>query len=105
MSKVIEVNHENFDQLINSTGVTVMKFGAPWCGPCKMFAPVLENLASSMDGIVIGDVNIDENSELAERFHIMSVPTTLIFKDGSLAKQSLGFLPEEKLKNLISKYL
>lgn len=105
MSKVIVVNESNFDEVISSNEVVVIKFGAPWCGPCKMIAPVLDNLSTSMENVSFGDVNIDENGVLAEKFNIMSVPTILIFKNGSVAKQSLGFSPEDKLKDLISKYL
>lgn len=105
MSNVISVNQANFDEIVNSNDAAVIKFGAPWCGPCKMIAPVLESLSTSMNDVAFGDVNIDENSELAQKFNIMSVPTTLIFKNGSMVKQSLGFSPEEKLKALIEKYI
>lgn len=105
MSNVVEVNKVNFEEITNSNEVAVIKFGAPWCGPCKMIAPVLDSLSVTIGNVTFGDVNIDENSELAEQFNIMSVPTTLIFKNGSVAKQSLGFSPEEKLRGLISQYL
>ncbi|RJS62422.1 thioredoxin [Bacillus sp. PK3_68] len=105
MSKVMVVNESNFDEVVSSNEVAVIKFGAPWCGPCKMIAPVLDSLSTSMENVSFGDVNIDENGMLAEKFNIMSVPTILIFKNGSVAKQSLGFSPEDKLKDLISKYL
>ncbi|MEK4029943.1 thioredoxin [Pseudobacillus sp. FSL P4-0506] len=105
MSKVMVVNESNFDEVVSSNEVAVIKFGAPWCGPCKMIAPVLDNLSTSMENVSFGDVNIDESGMLAEKFNIMSVPTILIFKNGSVAKQSLGFSPEDKLKDLISKYL
>jgi thioredoxin 1 len=105
MSNVVAVNKANFEEITNSNEVAVIKFGAPWCGPCKMIAPVLDSLSLTIENVTFGDVNIDENSELAEKFNIMSVPTTLIFKNGSVAKQSLGFSPEEKLKGLISQYL
>ncbi|KAB7706701.1 thioredoxin [Bacillus aerolatus] len=105
MSNVVTVNEANFGEVTAANEVAVIKFGAPWCGPCKMIAPVLDNLSESMDNVVFGDVDIDESSDLAQQFNIMSVPTILIFKNGSVAKQSMGFSPEEKLKNLISKYL
>ncbi|MFK2826668.1 thioredoxin [Bacillus sp. B190/17] len=105
MSNVVTVNEINFEEVTSSNEVAVIKFGAPWCGPCKMIAPVLESLSESMDNVVFGDVDIDQSGVLAQKFNIMSVPTILIFKNGSVAKQSLGFSPEDKLKNLISEYL
>ena len=105
MSNVLTVTKDNFEKVTSSSEVAVIKFGAPWCGPCKMIAPVLNNLSNDMGDVTFGDVNIDEDGDLAQQFNIMSVPTILIFKNGEIAKQSLGFSPENKLKDLISKYL
>ncbi|MBY0200590.1 thioredoxin [Priestia megaterium] len=105
MSNVLTVNKANFEEVTASNKVSVIKFGASWCGPCKMIAPVLNNLSNNMKNVTFGDVDIDENSELAQLHDIMSVPTVLIFKDGTVVKKSLGFSTEEKLKELISQYM
>lgn len=105
MSNVLTVTKDNFEEVTSSRKVAVIKFGAPWCGPCKMIAPVLNNLSNDMSDVTFGDVNIDEDGDLAQQFNVMSVPTILIFKNGEIAKQSLGFSPENKLKDLILKYL
>jgi thioredoxin 1 len=70
-----------------------------------MIAPVLNNLSNNMEDVTFGDVDIDESSDLAQQYGIMSVPTVLIFKAGTVVKRSLGFSTEEKLKGLISEYL
>ncbi|MBE6072242.1 MAG: thioredoxin [Clostridium butyricum] len=96
MAKV--VNTEEFREEIKS-GVTLVDFFATWCGPCKMLAPVLEDLASEMEGKVkIIKVDIDESSDLADEFRISSVPTMIIFKDGKQADMMVGFLPKDRIK-------
>ena len=83
-------------------GITVVDFFATWCGPCKMLAPVLEGLSEEMEGKAkFIKVDIDQSSELASEFQISSVPTMIIFKDGQKAEQLVGFLPKEKIKQVI----
>ena len=90
MAGYVELTRDNFDQIVNN-GVTLVDFWAPWCGPCRMIAPVIEELAQEYDGkATIGKVNTDEQQELAVRFGIRSIPTILFFKDGELVDQMIG---------------
>jgi len=89
MANVKEITTENFKSEVES-GVTLIKFGAPWCGPCRQLAPIIESLATEITNATVGDCNIDNNGELAQEFGIRSVPTTLIFKDGKLEDSVIG---------------
>jgi len=96
---VLELNKDNFDKEIE-TGVTLVDFWAPWCGPCRMIGPVVEEIAEEMDNITVGKVNIDNNQELAVKFNVMSIPTVIVFKDGKAMSSAVGVVSK---KNLIDK--
>ena len=90
MGKYIELNKGNFDATVAS-GVSLVDFWAPWCGPCRMIAPVIEELAEDYEGKAnICKVNTDENQEIAVKFGIRSIPTILFFKDGEIVDQMVG---------------
>jgi len=90
MGKYIELNASNFDETIKE-GVTLVDFWAPWCGPCRMIAPVIEELAEDFDGKAkICKVNTDEEQDIAIQYGIRSIPTILFFKDGHLEDQMVG---------------
>jgi thioredoxin 1 len=90
MGKYIELNASNFDSTIKE-GVTLVDFWAPWCGPCRMIAPVIEELAEDYDGKAkICKVNTDEEQDIAIQYGIRSIPTLLFFKDGELVDQMIG---------------
>ncbi len=90
MGKYIELTKDNFEETIKE-GVAVVDFWAPWCGPCRMIAPVIEELAQDYDGKAkICKVNTDEEQEVAVKFGIRSIPTILFFKDGELVDQMVG---------------
>jgi thioredoxin 1 len=90
MAGYIELNSSNFDSTIKN-GVSVVDFWAPWCGPCRMIAPIIEELASEYKGTVnVCKVNTDEEQEIAVRYGIRSIPTVLFFKDGQIADQMIG---------------
>lgn len=96
------VGNDEFKSEIES-GVTVVDFFATWCGPCKMLAPVLEGLANEMEGKAkFIKVDIDQSLELANQFQISSVPTMMIFKNGEKVNQLIGFLPKEKIQEVIN---
>lgn len=96
------VGNDEFKNEIES-GITVVDFFATWCGPCKMLAPVLEGLASEMEGKAkFIKVDIDQSLELANQFQISSVPTMVIFKNGEKINQLVGFLPKEKIQEVIN---
>lgn len=95
------VNSNEFKSEIEN-GVVVVDFFATWCGPCKMLAPVLEGLSSEMEGKAkIIKVDIDQSSDLANKFEVSSVPTMMVFKDGKKADTMVGFLPKERIKQTI----
>ena len=90
MAKYLELTNDNFDATI-AEGVTMVDFWAPWCGPCRMVAPVIEELAEDFDGKAkITKVNTDEQQEIADKYGIRSIPTILFFKDGEVVDQMVG---------------
>jgi len=101
MSTVIQATEETFEKEIES-GLTLVDFYADWCGPCKMIAPVLEELAQEMSGVAkIVKVNVDQAASIAAEYSVMSIPTLILFKDGQSAQQVVGFQPKEALASLI----
>ena len=91
MSNTIELNKENFTEMVGSNKPVLVDYWAEWCGPCKMVAPILEEVASDMsDKLTIGKVDVDENQELAAQLNIMSIPTLVLFKDGEVVDQAIG---------------
>ena len=95
----LTITKENFENEVLKSDIPVLvDFWAAWCGPCKMLAPTIEELAKEYEGKVkVGKINVDEQQELASKYGIMSIPTVLVFKDGNVAAQSVGFVPKEKL--------
>ena len=100
MSAITTLNEQNFKDTISSAAVPVLvDFWAPWCGPCKAIAPLLEELSGELDGKVqITKVNVDENSAIAAEYNIRAIPTLLLFKNGSLADQFVGMVGKDDLK-------
>lgn len=105
MSSVKILNADSFDSQVNS-GVTVIDFWAPWCGPCKMLAPVIEQISDEYSGrLQICKVNVDDNQELAARYGIMSIPSVLVFKNGEVVDKMVGSRPKSQIKEMIDKYI
>jgi len=105
MGKYVELKSGNFDETVKE-GVTLVDFWAPWCGPCRMIAPVIEELAAEYEGkATIAKVNTDEEHDLAVKFGIRSIPSILFFKDGQVVDQMVGAASKqafaEKLDSLI----
>ncbi|OGL89693.1 thioredoxin [Candidatus Uhrbacteria bacterium RIFCSPLOWO2_02_FULL_53_10] len=103
MSK--ELTKENFDSVVTeSEGVVLVDFWAEWCGPCKMMAPIVEELSQEMDGVTIAKVDVDQNQELAMQHNILSIPTFVIYKSGQVVDQFSGALTKEALKERVEKH-
>ena len=104
---VITFTQENFEQeVLKSSDITIVDFWATWCGPCKMLAPVLEELAEDMKGKAeIVKVDVDQEGDLAMKFGIMSVPTMIVFKNGEAVKQISGYQPKTQLANILNQLL
>lgn len=97
------VTKNDFDTEISSSGLPILvDFWAPWCGPCRMLSPVLDELAGEMSGKVkILKVNVDEEPELASKFGVMSIPTVIAFKQGKATNKVVGFRSKEDFKNML----
>lgn len=105
---MIELTKDNFeDEVIKSEITALVDFWAPWCGPCKMQIPILEELVQDVKDkpVKIAKINIDENQELAQRYNVVSIPTLAIFKDGELREQMTGVQQKDDLIEKIEKYM
>ena len=107
MSKPIELTDENLEETLSSSSVPVLvDYWAEWCGPCKMVAPVLEELAAELDGkLTIGKLDVDSNRDSATKQNVMSIPTLILFKDGEVAATKVGAIPAGALKSWVSENL
>jgi thioredoxin 1 len=104
--KPITITDATFTKSIKKYSVVVIDCWAPWCTPCKLVAPVIEELAKEYCGkVVFGKLNVDENERTALKYSIMSIPTFLIFKSSKLVDTVVGALPKKTLKSIINKYL
>lgn len=98
----LKINSENFEkEVLNSEKPVLVDFFADWCGPCKMMAPIVEELATELDGKVkVGKLNVDENSDIAIEYNVMSIPTLIVFKNGKEEKRLVGVRNKEELLEL-----
>lgn len=101
---VEELTVETFDEQ-TSEGVSVVDFWAPWCGPCRMQGPIIEQLAEEMDDVNFFKVNVDENQALAQKYAIMSIPTMFIMKDGQIKETVVGLHQKADLENIIRQHM
>lgn len=107
MKDAVQLNESNWESEVTNSKIPVLvDFWAEWCGPCRMLAPVLSELAGELaEKIKIGKVNVDENQALAEKFHIRSIPTILIIKNGVVQEQMMGAMRKNDLKAKLNPYL
>jgi thioredoxin 1 len=104
---IITLSDSTFDEEVGSASTPVLvDFWAEWCGPCKMIAPILEEIADENgESITIAKLNVDEASDIARRFEVMSIPTMILFKDGEEAKRIIGAKPKQALLDDLAEYL
>ncbi|MBQ3195679.1 MAG: thioredoxin [Clostridia bacterium] len=92
------LNNNNFKtEIIEKSGLALVDFYADWCGPCKMMAPVVEEIAAERADVTVGKINVDESGELALKYGVVSIPTLVVFKDGVEADRVVGFRPKEQI--------
>lgn len=105
--KIAQLTNDSFKTTVTSSATPVLvDFWAPWCGPCKAIAPILEELASELDGkLTIAKVNIDDHGEVATEYGIRAIPTMLLFKGGQLVDQVVGMMPKAALKSKLAAHV
>lgn len=103
----VQLTVNNFEsEVINSNIPVLVDFGAPWCGPCKMIEPYIEEIAKEFNGkIKVCKLNIEDASQIATQYTVMSIPTLMIFKDGKIMEKRVGLMSKDDLTKLISPYL
>jgi len=104
LNSVQELKESDFAQTV-SKGLTVVDFWAPWCGPCRMMAPVLDELAQLNDGLTVAKVNVDENPDLAHRFRVQAIPLLVFVKDGQEVERLVGMQSVESLSDAAQKHM
>ena len=102
MMSIINISTSNFqDEVLRSDRTVLLDFWAPWCGPCRMVGPILEEIAAERPDVKVGKVNVDEQPELAGQFGITSIPTLMVLKNGEIVNQAMGARPKSQILSLL----
>ena len=99
---VVHITKDTFESIVNQNDKPVLiDFWAPWCGPCQMVGPIIEEIAAERDDIIVGKINVDEEMELARKFRIVSIPTVIVLENGQKVASSLGYKPKADILKLL----
>ena len=99
---MLNINKDNFTELVkNNPNPVLLDFWAPWCGPCRMVAPIVEEIAAERSDITVGKINVDEEMELAMEFGIVSIPTLIVMKGGTVAEKAVGYMPKSEILKML----
>ena len=105
-NNVVEVTDQNFQEITGQPGLSMVDFWAVWCGPCRMVAPIVEQLADEYAGqLTVGKLDVDHNTNTATQFNVRSIPTILFFRDGKVVDQVIGAVPRPALESKIKQHL
>jgi thioredoxin 1 len=105
-NSIVTLTAATFDETIKSApGTVIVDFWAEWCGPCKLIAPILEEIASEQEGVTVAKLNVDDHPDLARRYDVMSIPTLLVFSEGELRKRLIGAKGKGQLLEELNEFL
>ncbi len=100
----VKLNSQNFaDEILNKNGTALVDFYADWCGPCKMVAPILEEIAEENEDITVGKINVDESTDLALKYGVSSIPTLIVFENGEETDRIVGYRPKEDILDALGR--